>query len=64
MMVVMHLNKTNGRHVYWGTADRPTGFCVMGGPIFCFFLVIVSVLLGGGGMYKSSYYGGVTCIAA
>ena len=28
------------------------------------FLVVVSVLLGGGGMYKSSYYGGVTCIAA
>ena len=28
------------------------------------FLVVVSVLLGGGGMYKSSYYGGVTSIAA
>ena len=28
------------------------------------FLVVVSVLLGGGGMYKPSYYGGVTSIAA
>ena len=28
------------------------------------FLVVVSVLLGGCGMYKSSYYGGVTSIAA
>ena len=43
MMVVMHLNTTNGRHVYWGTADRPTGFCVMGGPIFWFVFLLLSL---------------------
>ena len=40
-------------------------FASLQGPyLLVCFLVVVSVLLGGGGMYKSSYYGGVASIAA